>query len=102
LSADRGGSVARGNRHSALRTQPATAGATSAAADVVITAAMPNTPDSDGDADVDCSDYAAFFDCLSGAAAVNMSFACEVFDVEQDADINLADFGRFAETFSRP
>jgi hypothetical protein len=77
-------------------------GATSTLADVVMIIGMPNTPDSDGDADVDLADHSDFVDCMTGPGSANLSFNCEVFDVEPDADVDLADFQRLAETFASP
>jgi len=51
--------------------------------------------DHDGDGDVDATDFIAFPPCLTGPGAINATPACDVFDFDEDQDIDLRDFGAF-------
>jgi len=68
-----------------------------------------NTPpqDTDGDADVDLSDFSTFQACFNSpnrpwsASAPNQQ-ACRCLDAEPDGDIDLTDFARFQACFNGP
>ena len=55
--------------------------------------------DSDGDGDVDLDDYAAFVDCVSGPGG-GIIGGCELFDGDDDLDIDLHDFGHWQTLFT--
>jgi hypothetical protein len=64
-------------------------------------AVMLGTFDSDGDGDVDLSDFAAFQLCFTGPG-VAYEPNCAVFDDDADGDIDLVDFAGFQTAFTGP
>jgi len=55
--------------------------------------------DSDSDGVVDLDDFADHGQCLTGPGAGQLPAGCEVFDFDNDCDVDLADFGNFAVLF---
>jgi len=55
--------------------------------------------DSDGDDIVDISDFVAFRACFAGPNGYTPDNACAVSDIEQDGDVDLADFDMFLLAF---
>jgi len=57
--------------------------------------------DLDYDGDVDADDHAAFAACLTGPAG-GVPGGCASADVDEDQDVDLADFARLARAFGQP
>ena len=57
------------------------------------------TGDSDGDADVDITDFAELVGCLTGPDGTT-PINCSLFDFDFDGDVDLADFGTFGLLFT--
>ncbi len=57
--------------------------------------------DANGDGDVTLADYAAFGDCLTGPGG-EATPACVVYDLDLDADVDLADFADLAGLIAAP
>jgi hypothetical protein len=55
--------------------------------------------DADHDLDLDFYDFAEMGACLAGPAVCPRAFACRVFDFDDDADFDLADFADFQTAF---
>jgi hypothetical protein len=59
--------------------------------------------DTDGDGDVDLSDYGNFLDCYNGPnKPYGPGDGCECLDVEKDGDVDLADYGEFLDCYNGP
>ncbi|MBN1490964.1 MAG: hypothetical protein JXA69_13685, partial [Phycisphaerae bacterium] len=58
--------------------------------------------DSDGDGDVDLSDFGAFSQCFNGPNRVPAGAACGDSDLDDDNDVDLSDFGVFSQCFNGP
>ncbi|HEY3243908.1 MAG TPA: hypothetical protein VGM03_11205, partial [Phycisphaerae bacterium] len=58
-------------------------------------AAFTSLGDSDGDGDIDLTDYAQFAACLLGPGNPSTQAPCPQFDFDVDADVDLFDFGEF-------
>jgi hypothetical protein len=64
-----------------------------------------NTPpqDSDGDGDVDLSDYGNFLDCYNGPNRPHgIADVCPCFDTDDDGDVDLTDYGAFLDCYNGP
>ena len=66
---------------------------------LVIEPGPPTPGDADGDGDVDVDDYAVLFGCLAGPT-VPGGTGCEVFDFDEDTDVDLADVAGFQGAFT--
>ena len=62
--------------------------------------------DSDGDGNADLTDYAVFVGCMAGpetppdpAAPLTAQECLDIFDVDEDGDVDLSDAGRFQSAF---
>ena len=53
----------------------------------------------DGDGDVDLDDLAPLSECMMGPGSDLCESACDVFDFDLDADVDLSDFGAFQRVF---
>lgn len=73
--------------------------ATDAQNEFDLTYPMSVAGDWDGNGQVDLIDYDAYLDCVSGPDATGPSRGCDVFDFDADADVDLADLGRFQSLF---
>ena len=68
---------------------------------LLIDRAPPGPGDLDGNGVVDLDDYAGFTDCMSGPE-VGYDVGCEMYDFDDDGDVDLADFSLFQSYFTAP
>jgi hypothetical protein len=64
-----------------------------------------NTPpqDSDGDGDVDLTDYGEFLGCYNGPGNPHgIAESCPCFDTDDDGDVDLTDYGAFLSCYNGP
>lgn len=52
-------------------------------------------PDADGDGDVDLDDFVGWEACFTGPTGSSLDKVCEVFDIDENATVDLADFAEF-------
>ena len=64
--------------------------------------APPSCGDADGDGDFDLEDVAALQRCFTGDGGGLVGPDCEAFDVDEDSDVDLADFAVGYTSFSGP
>jgi len=60
---------------------------------LAVTASTPG--DYNGDGNVNLDDYAYWDDCMTGPGAESVTSECEVFDFDEDVDVDLEDFAAF-------
>ncbi|MBN1490201.1 MAG: hypothetical protein JXA69_09805, partial [Phycisphaerae bacterium] len=58
--------------------------------------------DSDGDGDVDLSDFGVFSQCFNGPNRAPAGANCDGSDFDTDNDVDLSDFGVFSQCFNGP
>lgn len=63
---------------------------------------IPGSGDFNGDADRDFEDFAALQLCFSGADTPYTDPACEIFDTDDDLDVDLDDFAEFQQSLTGP
>lgn len=68
---------------------------------LTITEWVPSPGDGNGDGLVDLADYVLFADCMDGPE-VAAATGCEAFQLDPDADVDLADFAEFQSLFTVP
>ncbi len=61
----------------------------------------PQVADCNNNCVVELIDYRCFFECLAGPQG-GLTAACEIFDLDSDLDVDLADFYSFQSLFERP